>query len=165
MKYSTLKLSVLFVFLITATSLKAQNIQTYDSFESFEHLLQKNNDTTYVVNFWATWCAPCVKEMPAFRQAYNDYKNEKVRFIMTSMDFGSNVQSRVKAFTERHKLPDGMKVVILDDPDSNSWINKVNKNWSGAIPATVVYKKDKRDFYEKEFTYKELKEIIQSKIN
>jgi hypothetical protein len=103
--------------------------------------------------------------MPAFRQAYNDYKNEKVRFIMTSMDFGSNVQSRVKAFTERHKLPDGMKVVILDDPDSNSWINKVNKNWSGAIPATVVYKKDKRDFYEKEFTYKELKEIIQSKIN
>ncbi len=164
MKYTTHKLIILTLILFTSATLQAQNIKTYDSFESFEHLLHKENDTTYVVNFWATWCAPCVKEMPAFRKVYNEYKNQKVRFVMTSMDFGSNVESRVKAFMKRHKIPDGMKVVILDDPKSNSWINKVNKNWSGAIPATLVYKMDKRNFYEKEFTYSELKKIIKSKL-
>jgi len=156
-------LPFLMLFLLSA-QMNAQNIKTYDSFDSYEHLLHKENDTTYIVNFWATWCAPCVKEMPAFKKAYNEYEDKKVQFIMTSMDFGGDVETRVKLFLDKHKIPQGMTVVILDDPDSNSWINKVNKSWSGAIPATLVYNKNDRGFYEKEFTFNELKNVIKSKI-
>lgn len=167
MKYQHMKIKHLLpfiLFILIGISANGQNIKIYNSFESFEPLLHKSNDTTYVVNFWATWCAPCVKEMPAFKKAFRDYQREKVQFIMTSMDFGGNVRSRVSAFLEKHQMPQGMKVVILDDPKSNSWINKVSRKWSGALPATLVYNNSSRSFYEQEFTYTELKKIIQSKI-
>ena len=53
------------------------------------------------------------------------------------------------------------EIVLLDDADANSWIPKVSEDWSGAIPATVIYKKENRMFYEKSFTYEELKTEIQ----
>lgn len=79
------------------------------------------------------------------------------------MDFGNNVESRVRAFIKKHEIPSGMNVVILDDPDSNSWINKINPNWSGSIPATLIYRKGEKNFYEQEFNYEELKELVKSK--
>lgn len=152
------------VLLLFADKLPAQEIEIYDSFDGYKVLLEKDNDTTYVINFWATWCRPCVKEFPAFKKVYEDIQDEKLQFILTSMDFGNNVESRVRAFINRHEIPPGMKVVILDDPDSNSWINDVNPDWSGSIPATLIYRKGERSFYEQEFTYKELKELVKSKI-
>mgnify|MGYP006275720043 CR=1 FL=1 len=138
-----------------------QPIKTYDSFEAYEHLLHQQDDTTYVINFWATWCAPCVKEMPAFIKLEENYRHNKLKIILTSMDFGGNVNKRVRGFMNKHGIKS--KVVVLDDPDSNSWINKVNSDWSGGIPATLIYNKEKRLFFEKEFTYEELNHVIQSK--
>jgi thiol-disulfide isomerase/thioredoxin len=158
-------IKVLFLYVLFIATLAdfsvGQPIKTYDSFESFEHLLHQQDDTTYVINFWATWCAPCVKEMPAFVQLEENYQNKRLKIILTSMDFGGNINQRVKAFMKKHGIKS--KVVILDDPDSNSWIDKVNPNWSGGIPATLIYNKEKRLFFEKEFTYKELNHVIQSK--
>jgi hypothetical protein len=54
---------------------------------------------------------------------------------------------------------------MLDDPDSNRWIDLVNPNWSGAIPATLIYNKTKREFFEKEFTDSELKDIVETFLN
>jgi hypothetical protein len=99
--------------------------------------------------------------MPAFVQLEENYQNKRLKIILTSMDFGGNVNQRVKAFMKKHGIKS--KVVILDDPDSNSWIDKVNPTWSGGIPATLIYNKEKRLFFEKEFTYKELNHVIQSK--
>ncbi len=164
MKKFNLIFLVTIVLFLFADKLPAQEIKTYDSFNGYKHLLEKNNDTTYVINFWATWCRPCVKELPIFKKVYEELKNEKVQFVLTSMDFGNNVESRVGAFIKRHEIPSGMNVVILDDPDSNSWINKVNTNWSGSIPATLIYRKGEKNFYEQEFTYEELKELVKSKI-
>lgn len=79
------------------------------------------------------------------------------------MDFGSNVNKRVRAFMNKHNI--NSEVVVLDDPDSNSWIDKVNSEWSGGIPATLIYNRDKRMFFEKEFTYKELKRVMKSKFD
>lgn len=129
------------------------SVKSYD-FSGLENLLKKQNDTTYVVNFWATWCVPCVKELPNFEKLNATYKDKKVKVILVSIDFPKMVESNLLPFIEKNNLKS--EVVHLNDPDANSWINKVDKTWSGAIPATVIYKKDKRSFYEKSFTFEEL---------
>ena len=154
---------VMFFFAILAETVSGQSIKTYNSFEDYKQLLHQKDDTTYVINFWATWCAPCIKEMPAFVKLQEGYKDKKLKIILTSMDFGSNVDARVKGFMNKHNITS--EVVVLDDPDSNSWIDKVSPEWSGGIPATLIYDKDKRLFFEKEFTYKELEQVINSKFD
>jgi thiol-disulfide isomerase/thioredoxin len=130
-------------------------VKAYD-FRSFKSFLEKDNDTTYVVNFWATWCEPCVAELPNFEKLGNDYKNQKVKVILTSLDFQKQVEKSLIPFINKHKLRS--KVVLLSDPDANSWISQVGKNWSGALPGTLIYNKKKnlRKFYEKSFSYDEL---------
>ena len=155
-------LGIVFFILLTGPVF-SQSIKTYTSFEDYKPLLHQNDDTTYVINFWATWCAPCIKEMPAFVKLEESYKNKKLKIILTSMDFGNNVNKRVRGFMNKHNI--NSEVVVLDDPDSNSWIDKVNSEWSGGIPATLIYNRDKRMFFEKEFIYQELKQVINSKFD
>lgn len=124
------------------------------TFSALEHFLKKDNDTTYVVNFWATWCVPCVEELPNFEKLKATYKGKKVKVLLVSIDFPKMAESKLLPFIKEKNLKSD--VVLLNDPDANSWINKVDSTWSGAIPATVIYKKDKRQFYEKSFTYEEL---------
>ena len=141
------------IFFLGILSAVSQEFKTYN-FEEFKPLLNKQDDKVYVINFWATWCKPCVEEIPAFNQLFENYKNKNVEIIMVSLDFGASVDQRIKLFKERHQMK--ARIVILDDPDSNSWINKVSSTWSGAIPATLIYNKTKRNFYEQSFHYEEL---------
>ncbi|MFO8000408.1 MAG: TlpA disulfide reductase family protein [Marinilabilia sp.] len=139
---------------------QAQNIPEMD-FEAFEPLLHKSNDTTYVVNFWATWCKPCVEEIPAFLEVASEFDEEKVKFVFVSLDLPDQKENRVIPFMKKHGMEDE-KVILLNDPDSNSWIDKVNPGWSGAIPATVIYNADSRKFVEGSLTYTELKSILKT---
>ncbi|NOQ25829.1 MAG: redoxin domain-containing protein [Bacteroidales bacterium] len=151
--------TVLFLIIIQTTNIIGQNIPVVD-FNKLEPLLHQKDDKVYIINFWATWCKPCVKEMPAFNQLHKEYANKNVQFLLVSLDFGNNVQDRVQTFIETHKLTP--KVIILDDPDGNSWINKVSPNWSGAIPATIIYNKNNRMFYEQSFEFDELEKELQN---
>lgn len=133
------------------------NIEIVD-FESFEPTLYLENDSIYVINFWATWCAPCVRELPAFEQLYANYKDRKVQVILVSLDNPAHLENRVIPFVERMGLQS--RLMLLDDPRSSRWIPLVSDEWSGAIPATVIYSNGYRAFYEKEFKYEELENII-----
>jgi len=137
--------------------LKSQDIRITD-FKGLEPLLNQQNDTTYVINFWATWCMPCVKELPYFQQIHDEFSQEKVKVILVSLDFLKHLDTRLKPFLQKNKL--SPEVILLNDPDSNAWIDKVSPDWSGAIPATVIYNRNFRNFYEKSFTYEELQTII-----
>ena len=117
-------------------------------------LLNKNNDTTYVVNFWATWCKPCVKELPAFEKLNKKYESKKLKVLLVSLDFPKQLESKVIPFVEDRNIKS--EVILLKDPDANKWIPKVDSSWTGAIPATLIYKADNRKFYERSFTYEEL---------
>jgi len=128
-------------------------VPVYD-FEAFAHILEQEDDKIYVVNFWATWCKPCIKELPEFEAIVENYGNQGVEVILVSLDFSEKLKSHVIPFIEEHNLQS--KVVLLDDTDSNTWIPKVAEQWSGAIPATIIYSKDSRKFYERTFTYNEL---------
>jgi thiol-disulfide isomerase/thioredoxin len=124
-----------------------------------EPLFEQNDGATYVINFWATWCLPCVKELPHFEKLNETYKNKNVKVILVSLDFPKKIESQLLPFLERKKIQSA--VYVLDDPDANSWIEKVNKDWSGAIPATVIYKGKNKKFFEQSFTYEELeKELL-----
>lgn len=130
------------------------------SFEELEPLLTMNNDTTYVVNFWATWCKPCVKEMPYFEKLNSQYAKDKVKVIFVSLDFPEVLESKMALFLEKYNIQS--QVVLLDDADANSWIPKISTEWSGAIPATLMYNQRHRKFYEQAFTYEQLETEIKS---
>lgn len=131
------------------------------NFNQLEPYLQKDNDSTYVVNFWATWCKPCVKEIPDFLEAASELKREKVKFIFVSLDFPGQKASRLIPFVDQYNMHE--LVILLNDPDSNKWISKVHHEWSGAIPATLIYKGVDKSFLEKSLAKTELINIIKSK--
>jgi len=137
-------------------------LEVYD-FDGFEKFLTKKDNKTYVVNFWATWCAPCLKEMPHFEKLNANYKDKNVEVLLVSLDFPFNYDKKLKPFLKEHKLQS--KVVALDDPDMNTWMPKVSEEWTGAIPITIIYNKDKRQFYERSFTYNQLEEELKQFLN
>lgn len=128
------------------------------NFDEFEHWLHKETDSIYVINFWATWCAPCVREIPAFEQIHAKYQQQRVKVLMVSLDFPNHLESRVIPFIQSHNMQS--HVMLLNDPNANRWIGKVSEQWSGAIPATVIYSSNFREFYEREFKFEELEQII-----
>lgn len=131
----------------------------YEKFEDLAPIFQRQNDTVYVINFWATWCAPCVKELPYFETINQKYKEQKVKVLLVSLDFSKQLETKLKPFLEKNKLQS--EGFVLIDPDANSWVDKVNPEWSGAIPATVVYKGKKNAFYEQSFeNLEELEAVI-----
>jgi thiol-disulfide isomerase/thioredoxin len=101
--------------------------------------LDPPGDTLYVLNFWATFCVPCVEELPAFRDCEKTFQDKKIRFIYISIDFKSRYQSAFLPFVEKHLV--NSEVYLLDEPDYNSWINLVEPGWSGEIPMTAYRRK------------------------
>ena len=142
------------IFLLFSTLLSAQTVPSL-SYAELKPLLEQKGNKIYVVNFWATWCAPCIKELPYF-EVLN--QREDVQVLLVSLDFPKHKESRLLPFIKKNKLQS--KVVLLDDADENYWINDIHPNWSGAIPATLIYTKKQRGFYEQSFTASKLDKIF-----
>lgn len=154
-------ISLALFLLVTLFPARAQEIKILD-FAGLKPLLETRNDTTYIINFWATWCIPCVKEIPYFQQIHDKYQHQPVRVVLVSLDFVKHMDTRLKPFIEKNNLtPD---VILLNDPDANAWIDQVNPEWSGALPASLIYNRNFSAFYEKSFTFEELDQIINHNI-
>ncbi len=141
---------------------KNAKIESYN-YQGIRPFLYKKDDKIHVINFWATWCIPCVEELPYFEKLGAEYADKNVEVILISMDFPDKVQSDLTPFIKENNIQS--KVIVLDDPDANTWISKVDEDWTGAIPATIIYRNDQRYFYEQSFTYKELKTEVEKLIN
>lgn len=154
-----MKQITLILGLFCGVSLNAQNLPFIKKAQ-LEQWLNADTDTVYVLNFWATWCGPCVAELPDFEKLNEKYASKKVKIVLISTDFKRNVESKVKPFIKRKNLQS--EVVFMDESNPNVWVNLVSPEWSGSIPATLIVSKTKgkRLFFEKQMNFKELDEIL-----
>lgn len=90
-----------------------------------------------VVNFWATWCGPCVEELPHFIEVSKQNPPERVRFVGLSLDMDNQVDTKVIPFLKEKAIP--YPNFLLDPEDADTFITSVSEEWSGAIPATMFY--------------------------
>lgn len=123
-------------------------------------LLETKSDNIQIVNFWATWCAPCVKELPLFEKLHAESRpGIKIALVSMDMDLDPDPE-KVYKFISRKNLQS--EVFILNEQNANSWINKIEKQWSGALPATIIVnqKTGKRKFIEKELHEGDLEKFI-----
>ncbi len=128
-------------------------------FDALEELMNRDSEKIEVINFWATWCKPCIKELPFFQELHRS-KSKEVNVTLISLDFADALDKRVVPFVEKRGIT--TEVLLLDEVDYNSWIDKVDPSWSGAIPATLIinHKTGQRRFLERELKEGELEQII-----
>jgi len=156
-----MKRSLALLFLLFPMCLFAQKVSLL-TVDQLQKRMTKGKDTVYVVNFWATWCAPCIKELPYFERFSKEHKLKPVKVLLVSLDLKSKYETGVKPFVKRMKLQS--EVFLLNEKDQQAYIDKIEPSWSGAIPATLVYnaKTKKRKFLEKELSYPELLTLYKS---
>jgi len=155
-----------YLFLLLSLSAFAQS-PTTDSLKVINYAdfvrlsQQKGNDTTYLVNFWATWCRPCMAEIPDFVKLDSAYFNKKIKVIFISLDFPNNLKN-VKKTAQIRKMN---RVFLLDADNPNKWINETDEKWSGSIPATIIYQNGaKLFFHEGQLTFSELDQLAKKYI-
>jgi thiol-disulfide isomerase/thioredoxin len=149
------KTFIVAVLMIASNLLFSQNVSVI-KITDLEKRLSKASDTTYIVNFWATWCAPCVKELPDFDSISKQFPAGNVKVLLVCMDFKEDLESKVLPFVKKKKLQS--EVVLLDEVNGNYFIPKVSDSWTGSIPATLIQNNKRRykQFYEKKLDYSSL---------
>lgn len=152
--------NILIVFaLFMSAQLFSQKVAVY-KIDNLLKRIHNNSDTLYIVNFWATWCKPCVAELPDFEKINTEYKTQKVKVLLVSMDFKEDIAKKLKPFIQKNNTVS--EVVLLDELNGNEFIDKVSKQWGGAIPATLFTKNNNtvNEFFEKKLHYEFLVEQI-----
>lgn len=148
-----------FAFLLTLllpSKSYAQMVEVI-KYPDLANLIASQSEKNKVINFWATWCRPCVKELPQFLDLYEKYNTENLELTLVSFDFVEDLESKLEPFVSKKNI--NAKVYLLDETDYNAFIDKVDPSWSGAIPATLMIAKGKRKFIEKEFSEDELEKV------
>jgi thiol-disulfide isomerase/thioredoxin len=148
---------VCFILLLGTKITTAQvNLLSLDQLES---RFKQGKDTVYMVNFWATWCAPCIKELPYFEKLNVSYKDSPLKVILLSVDFKSKLETAVIPFVKRNNLK--AEVFLLNEKSEQEYIERVSKKWAGSLPATWIVnaKTLSCNFYEQEFTFDELEKV------
>ena len=153
-----MKVLIIAFLLVTNVALIAQEIPVI-KVKELEEIIADKERKILVVNFWATWCAPCVKELPYF-EAVHQKNDEQTKVVLVNLDFADKIE-KVKSFVNRKKIQ--APVLLLDEIDYNSWINKVDSSWQGAIPATLIINTQtgQRRFIAKELEDGQLDRIIE----
>jgi thiol-disulfide isomerase/thioredoxin len=145
-------------FFVLAIGANAQADQI--KLKDLQKIITTPAEKVQVINFWATWCAPCVKEIPLFETLNQENKAVDVTLVSMDYDLDPNPE-KVYRFMSRKSLKS--KVLILAERNPNDWIDKIDKNWSGALPATLIVntKTGKRRFIQKELQEGELEKMIE----
>lgn len=123
------------------------------------------SDSFLVINFWATVCAPCVAELPYFHAITNQYRNQKVKLLLVSLDFDDFYPDRIRSFANKRNYTADM--VWLDEDKPDSFIPKIDSTWSGSMPATLFMhpKSGLKRFIEGSISENKLDLIIREMLN
>lgn len=154
--------SLILLALLGTNISNAQKIPSYSADNLNARI--SGNDTIYVVNFWATWCVPCVKELPAFNMIQSLYKDKPVKVILVSFDFKEQYPAKLTAWIAKKKLQP--EVVWFNETSPTEYIPKIAPEWEGGLPATILInnKKGIRLLKPNEITADELKTWIDQQL-
>jgi len=157
-------LILLFLFVFNFSSAQNESVKVINK-KDLEKILSNPSDTVYILNLWATWCKPCIMELPYFEKVNIDFKGSNVKVILMSLDFKEDLDEKVLTFLKKKNVQS--EVLLLDETDYNSWIDTVEKSWAGAIPITLIFNNSKkiRHFIDHEVEAGELEGIINKYIN
>ena len=133
--FNILRLFILFILLLPG-NMDAQKVEKIDNDQFFD-LLDLKEDKLFIMNFWATWCSPCVTELPDFIKVSDELSDKDIEFIFINLDFPSQYESRLLPFMEKYNFKD--KVYTLSEVNYNEWIPQVEEEWSGEIPSTLFF--------------------------
>lgn len=120
------------------------------------------NDSVLVINFWATFCAPCIAELPYFHSITNKYKKENVKLLLVSLDFEEYYPKRIRDFAIKRKYT--AEIVWLDEEKPDEFCPRIDPKWTGSMPATLFINKKNgyRKFVEGEMKPEDLEKEIKA---
>ncbi len=152
--------AVFFAFVFTGNG---QIIAKWKITDVEKQMTAKNGDVL-VINFWATFCKPCVAEIPSFIKIVDKYKSSHVKLLLVSLDLPSYYPAKIASFAKKQRF--NTNIVWLQETNADYFCPKIDKTWSGSIPATLIIntRSGYRKFFEGEMTAVEfetmLKEVI-----
>lgn len=150
----------LMVFVMVANSQSIRKWKIEDVVKSYS----KNNDTVYVVNFWATFCKPCIAEIPDFIKIVKKYEKQKVKLLLVSLDLPSYYPAKIAAFAKKNTYH--VPIVWLNETNADHFCPVIDPKWSGSIPSTIVVnnKTGYRKFTEGEMSAADFEAMIREAI-
>lgn len=157
--YRSFRLFGFLLCLLACSKAGAQDFAVYDSIPQLITRIQQAGNSTLVLNFWATWCKPCVEELPCFEELRKQYADKNVQVLLVSLDFKSQLEKKLLPFLRAQQLQS--EVVLFADQDANTWIPYIHDKWDGAIPVTLVFKGNERAISHGKFEeYSDLEKFI-----
>lgn len=157
--------NLLFVFVLffSCREVNSQSIPKWKITDLEEYIAK--SDTPVIVNFWATYCVPCIKEIPYFQEVVRQYEEKGVKLLLVSLDFRESFPDKISSFADKRKFTS--PIVWLDETDADYFCPKVDSTWSGVMPATLFInnKKGHRSFFEEEMSKEEFESEIRKIVN
>ncbi len=136
----------------------ASELPTYSPDEVINTFLRNQDETVYIINFWATWCAPCVRELPDFERITAEYPESEIKVVLVSLDKIKDKTTKLLPFLRQNQIIS--EVIHMESKKSHIWIDKFAPQWSGAIPATIIKYKDRKAFHEGGLSYSRIMNYI-----
>ena len=143
-----IRLTFLLLLFTACFSSNAQTIASWKVTKLQDYIAK--SDSVLVINFWATFCKPCIEELPYYQTIINKYKDQKVKLLMVSMDLKDAYPAKIEAFKSANNYTN--QVVWLNESNADYFCPKVDKSWMGGIPSTLFInpKTGYRKFFEQQ---------------
>jgi thiol-disulfide isomerase/thioredoxin len=150
LKFNLMK-KILFIiaFIMPAVASFSQEIPKW-KITDVEKMMRTRKGEILVLNFWATFCKPCVAEIPSFIKITDKYKDRNVKLVLVSLDLPSSYPAKITTFAKEHNF--NADIAWLQETNADYFCPKIDTSWSGSIPATLIYDTETgyRQFFEGE---------------
>jgi thiol-disulfide isomerase/thioredoxin len=132
--------AVVFFCLALTVNVFSQDLKPVSNADELKMIFDSSKGKVMLLNFWATWCKPCVKEFPELVKLYANYKEKGFELVFISLDDLSEVDTKLKPFLVKYGVDFTTYYNKFTKPEE--LIDIIDKNWSGAIPSTYIYDKE-----------------------
>jgi thiol-disulfide isomerase/thioredoxin len=158
------KCSLLIITVLLSLAAKPQKMASWKITDVVNYY-SKKTDSVYVISFWATFCKPCIAEIPFIQDITKKYADKKVKLLLVSLDLPGYYPVKIESFAKRTGIT--ADIVWLNETDADYFCNMIDKKWAGSIPATIIVNAATgyKQFFEQEFTREEFKIALEKVIS